>query len=198
MAALISVPFLIFVCLLMLSSSALVECFIRVATTMFWDVVLDVLVISASGFVVLEVAVLFAVTRRRWRQECRRAFVPDSPGNICRLGSERGSPPKFWIEDDKGNRLGSLDFSQRMPNYRMPEFGSVEGSLDFTSWITSFSGVRQDGSRVFDASLAGGAALRQELSAWMHRRYAVTLFDTGFPLPTLVAIFAVLDKLGVD
>jgi hypothetical protein len=85
------------------------------------------------------------------------------------------SPPKCWVEDSKGNTVGSIVF---------------------TGWLLSFSGVRQDGSRVFDASLAGGAALGVELAAMMYRPYTVTLLDNSFPLPTLVAIFVVINKLG--
>jgi len=81
------------------------------------------------------------------------------------------NPPKCWIEDVKGNKIGSIVF---------------------TNWVTGFSCVKQDGSRVFDASLTGGSGLRQELSAMERRTYAVTLFDTDFPLTTLVAINVVV------
>jgi hypothetical protein len=85
------------------------------------------------------------------------------------------NPPKFWIEDAKGNKIGSIVF---------------------TNGLLGFSCIKQDGSRVFDASLAGGAGLRQEVSAIAHRTYAVTLLDPGFPLTTLVAISLVVDTLS--
>jgi len=85
------------------------------------------------------------------------------------------NPPKCWVEDAQGNRVGSIVFM---------------------NWLLSFSGVGQDGSRVFDASLAGGSALGLELSVMMYRPYAVTLFDSSFPMPTLVAVFVVIYKLG--
>lgn len=81
------------------------------------------------------------------------------------------NPPKCWIEDAKGNKVGSIVF---------------------TNWVFGFSCVKQDGSRAFDASLTGGAGLRQELSAMERRTYAVALFDPGFPLTTLVAINVVV------
>jgi hypothetical protein len=81
------------------------------------------------------------------------------------------NPPKCWIEDAKGNKVGSIVF---------------------TNWPLGFSCVKQDGSRVFDASLTGGAGLRQELSAMERRNYEVTLFDPDFPLTTLVAINVVV------
>jgi len=86
------------------------------------------------------------------------------------------SPPKCWIEDAYGDRVGSIVF---------------------TNSLLSFSGVWQDGSKVFDASLGGGGGLMQELFAMTRRAYAVTLFDAGFSLPTLVAVFVVIDKLAV-
>jgi len=87
----------------------------------------------------------------------------------------RWNSPKCWIEDAKGNKIGSIVF---------------------TNEILGFSCVKQDGSRVFGASLTSGAGLMQELSAIAHRTYTVTLFDYGFPLTTLVAINVVVDQLG--
>jgi hypothetical protein len=81
------------------------------------------------------------------------------------------NPPKCWIEDAEGSKVGSIVF---------------------TNWVLAFSCVKQDGSRAFDASLTGEAGLRQELSALERRSYAVTLFDPGFPLTMLVAINVVV------
>jgi hypothetical protein len=88
------------------------------------------------------------------------------------------NPPKCWIEDAKGNKICSIVF---------------------TNGLLGFSCVKQDGltqRRVFDASLASGAGLRQELSAIARRTYAVTLLDHGFPLTTLVAISVVVDTIS--
>jgi hypothetical protein len=85
------------------------------------------------------------------------------------------NPPKCWIEDAKGNKVGSIVF---------------------TNGLLGFSCVKQDGSKVFDASVTSGAGLRQELSAMEHRTYAVTLFDNGFPMTTLFAINVVVENLA--
>ena len=105
-----------------------------------------------------------------------QAVIQHGLSSTAQVGPYRHwNPPKFWIEDAKGNKIGSIVF---------------------TNGLLSFSCVKQDGSGVFDASLAGGGGLRQEVSAIAHRTYAVTLFDNGFPLTTLVAISVVVDQLG--
>jgi hypothetical protein len=85
------------------------------------------------------------------------------------------NPPNCWIEDAAGNRLASIVF---------------------TNWVLGFSGVKPDGSEIFEASLAGGTGMRQELSAMESRTYSVNLLDPGFPLPTLLAILVVANKIG--
>jgi len=87
----------------------------------------------------------------------------------------RQNPPNCWIEDPVGNKLGALIF---------------------TNWVLGFSAVKPDGSRIFDVSLTGGTGLRQQLSAMENKTYAVNLYDSTFPLPTLLAVIVVVDKIG--
>jgi len=87
----------------------------------------------------------------------------------------RQNPPNCWIEDATGSRLGSIVF---------------------TNWVLGFTAVNPDGSRIFDVSLAGGNGLMQELSAMEYKTYAVNLFDSGFPLATLLTIIVVVDKIS--
>ena len=84
------------------------------------------------------------------------------------------TPPKCWVEDPAGNRLGSVNFANR---------------------LLGFAAVKDDGSEIFEASLSGGQGLRQELSAMEHRRWAISVFDPGYPLPMILAIVVVVDKI---
>jgi hypothetical protein len=87
--------------------------------------------------------------------------------------SENRAPPKCWLEDASGNRLGTIVF--------------VEG-------LAAFSGVKLDGSPIFEASFSAGSGVREALTEWGHRAYAINLIDPGFPLPMLLTIITALDK----
>jgi hypothetical protein len=87
----------------------------------------------------------------------------------------RGIPPKCSIEGPSSENLGSLAYSKN---------------------ILSFSLVKVDGSRVFDASLASGSGVRQFLTALAQKAYTINLFDPNFSLPMLLAIFAAIDAYG--
>jgi len=97
----------------------------------------------------------------------------DALGAVQESSIERkGSPADCWLEDASGNR---------------------QASIVFTNGVFSFSVVRADGSRVFDATLSAGAGVRQTLGALERRSYAIVLLEPSFPLPTLVTIIAAVD-----
>ena len=87
--------------------------------------------------------------------------------------SENGAPPKCWFEDASGNRLGTIVF--------------VEG-------LAAFSGIKLDGSPIFEASLSAGLGVREAMTNWGHRAYAINLIDPAFSLPMLLTIITALDK----
>jgi hypothetical protein len=87
--------------------------------------------------------------------------------------SQNRVPPGCWIEDAAGNRLGTVMYG---------------------AGLAAFSGVKPDGSPIFEASLAVGQGMRETLTGLEHRAYAITLVDSGFPLPLLLAVIAALDR----
>jgi hypothetical protein len=89
---------------------------------------------------------------------------------------QRGVPPNCWLEDAGGGRLASIIF---------------------TNGFFGFSGVKSDGSRIFDAAFSGGAGVRQALSAASARAYSIQLLDLGFPLPALLTVIAALDHASL-
>lgn len=87
-----------------------------------------------------------------------------------------GLPPNCWIEDANGGR---------------------QGSVMFTNGLLGFSGVKIDGSRVFDASFTSGPGLREVMTAMEHRAYAVDLVDSSFPLPMLLTIVLAIEGVNL-
>jgi hypothetical protein len=87
-----------------------------------------------------------------------------------------GVLPNCWIEDANGNR---------------------QGSVMFTSGLLGFSGVKLDGSRIFDASFTSGPGLRQVLTAMEHRVYAINLADNSFPLPMLLTVILAVEGMNL-
>jgi hypothetical protein len=85
---------------------------------------------------------------------------------------QKGAPPNCWLEDAGGNR---------------------QATMLFTGGVLRFSGVKLDGSRIFDATLSTGTGIRATLNALEQRSYAIELLDPGFPLPTLLAIVTAID-----
>jgi len=83
------------------------------------------------------------------------------------------TPPSCWLEDPSGNRFGSIVF------YGGP---------------IAFTGVKTDGSVMFQASMATGSGLRQTLSELGHKAYAISLADSGFPLAALLTVITALDQ----
>jgi hypothetical protein len=85
---------------------------------------------------------------------------------------QKGVPPNCWLEDAGGNK---------------------QATIFFTNGVARFSGVRLDGSRIFDASLSAGQGVREALNAFEHRSYSIEVLDSGFPLATLVTLIAAID-----
>ena len=87
--------------------------------------------------------------------------------------SENRNPPKCWLEDAGGN---------------------TTGTIVFMNGLLSISGVKPDGTPIFEASVSAGPGVREALTEWGHRTYAINLIDSGFPLPMLLTIVTALDK----
>jgi hypothetical protein len=89
---------------------------------------------------------------------------------------EKGVLPKIWLEDAGGNK---------------------QATIFFTNGVALFSGVKIDGSRIFDVALSAGQGVRHVFDALEKRSYAIELLDPGFPLPTILALIAALDHSSV-
>jgi hypothetical protein len=83
------------------------------------------------------------------------------------------APPSCWLEDSSGNRLGSIVF---------------------TAGMMAFTGVKPDGSVIFEASFSSGPGLTQTLSEFGHKSYAINLVDPGFTQQALLTIITALDQ----
>lgn len=84
-------------------------------------------------------------------------------GSVAVSGIEqRGAPPNCWLEDVGGNK---------------------QARILFTGGVLRFSGVKLDGSRIFDATLSAGQGFRATLNALEQRSYAIELLDPGFRCP---------------
>ncbi|GEM_PF-6690475 len=77
------------------------------------------------------------------------------------------------LEDSSGNRLGSIVF---------------------TAGMMAFTGVKPDGSVIFEASFSSGPGLRQTLGEFGHKSYAINLVDPGFTHQALLTIITALDQ----
>jgi len=87
---------------------------------------------------------------------------------------QKGVPPKCWLEDAGGN---------------------TQGSIFFTSGFLGFSGVRLDGSRIFDASFSAMGRAGSMLEELGKRSYSVQLLEPGFSLAALLAVIAAIDHV---
>jgi len=101
--------------------------------------------------------------------------VNHTPQGVVQLSnvSENRLPPSCWLEDANGSRTASLMY---------------------TGGRMAFVAVKPDGSNAFDATMAFGQSVTQELAALQHRAYTISLIDREFPLPMLVALIATVDQ----
>jgi hypothetical protein len=86
---------------------------------------------------------------------------------------ERYAPRNCWLENAAGDRLGTFEFA---------------------SGILSFGLVKSDGSRIFDASMAGEGGLMERLQSLGTQRMDVRLFDRTFSPVLLIGIIAAIDS----
>lgn len=104
--------------------------------------------------------------------------VSDTMGSILcvvKAGTvrSRGRVPDCWIEDTNGNR---------------------QGTFQFQIGILSFVLRRPDGSPVFGAQVSTVGGLDQRLHELGSRRYAITLFDPGYPILELMGVIVAFDN----
>jgi hypothetical protein len=86
---------------------------------------------------------------------------------------EKGMPPKVWIEDPSGDKLGSVDF---------------------TNGFLAFSGIGPDGMVIFGARFSAASGATDRLQEFATKSYSIQLVNPDFPLPTLLAIIAAIDR----
>ena len=81
----------------------------------------------------------------------------------------KGQPPKCWVEDSSGSK---------------------QFSIVYENSFFAFSGVRVDGSRIFDAAIKNDSGgIRSALTALFERTYSINLLDPTFSKVTLLTIF---------
>jgi hypothetical protein len=88
--------------------------------------------------------------------------------------TQRGVPPKCWLEDASGNR---------------------QGSIDFTNGFLAFNGIGQDGTVTFGAQFSAASGAGNRLQEFSTRSWSIQLLKPEFPLPTLIAIIAAIDRM---
>jgi hypothetical protein len=103
---------------------------------------------------------------------CVQDFAHNVQGYI-RIGGvhSRGTIPPCSIENANREKLASISGSPM-----------------------SFSALKPDGSRLFDAVMATGGGLRAALTALAHKAFRISLFDPAFSKLMLVGVFAALDS----
>lgn len=107
----------------------------------------------------------------------RSLILKDASHNtqaIVQLSSlqQRGALPNCWIEDAGGGK---------------------EVSILFTNGLLGFSGVKADGSSIFEGSFNAGAGLGQTLGALNRGSNSIKLLDPAYPLPLPVTTIVALD-----
>jgi hypothetical protein len=84
------------------------------------------------------------------------------------------APPKSWIEDGSGNRVGSIIFQMG---------------------LTSYAVVKDDGSTILQASLSlGGGGFREAVEKFSSRAYSIQLSDQSFSPSMVLATVAALNR----
>jgi hypothetical protein len=103
---------------------------------------------------------------------CVQDFAHNVQGYI-RIGGvhSRGTLPPCSIENANGEKLASISGSPM-----------------------SFSALKPDGSRLFDAVMATGGGLRATLTALAHKALRISLFDPSFSKLMLLGVFAALSS----
>jgi hypothetical protein len=109
------------------------------------------------------------------------SFVVEDRDHIA-LGSvnlssmrEKGVPPGCWVEDASGNK---------------------QATVSYMDYLFAFSLTGLDGTSIFEASSVPSQGVRQAFSSVEHKAHSVRLFDQGFLLPVLLAVFVAVDTSG--
>jgi hypothetical protein len=134
--------------------------------------------------------------------------IQDGNGvNVGYIKSQRGLRSlSFLMEDSnhaplgkvtvQSNQSSSFGLHARALIWMEDPNGQRQFEIQYQNGVTVFAGVRADGTKIFDCSLnqREGGGLKQELSAFNHENYIISLYDPDFLKMAMISMITAWDS----
>ena len=161
----------------------------------------DICVKDSSGKVVL-------LAKHSYTFSLNYSIVDGDGIEFGSIKSERGLRSLTFVAEDANHvPLGKVIVQVQSQTFGMPRLAKIwmedtSGQklfdVQYLAGLVRFTGVKEDGSKIFNGSLSQGLGLKQELASLVHRNYTINVYDASFSSIALVSVIAALDSIPIS